>query len=175
MRSVIKHFVFIALFIASAMVVCSCSDVDDEFQVTVPSKSTITQQGGVITALNGNVTLSFPEGAVSSPVEFNINLCLDELEQNYMLRPIRIDPVMLFNMPVTVTLRYDETLALNPDELPEDICLMASLWRSEMEFYLHQPCATCDCSVDYEAKTISFCICNSGIITIEPIDINLRD
>ncbi len=170
MKSFIKQFILIALFIACAMVICSCSDLDDEYVVINASNNIITPQGGVLHALNGNVIISFPEGAVYGRVSFDVNTCFDEQEQGYKVRPIRIDPVMVFNTPVNVTLRYDEILAIAPDKIAQDLCLKASHWKSGIDFFLHKPCTSCDCLIDFEAKTISFWICGSGIITIEQND-----
>jgi hypothetical protein len=166
MKNSIIHFVFRALIFVSALLICACSELADEIPGGPLPNSLITPTGGVFTAYDGTVILTFPEGAISSPVEFTVNMCMDMQECNFMLRPIKIEPLMLFNQPVNVTLRYDGMLAISENEITENICLMASLWKSETDYENNAACSTCLCAIDYALKTISFCICNSGIITI---------
>lgn len=169
MKRKIPHLVCIALLVFSAMVVASCSDSDDEVQYheTNVFDNVITPEGGVLVALDGNVTLTFPEGAINDDVKFDVNTCFDDVENNYLLRPIRIDPIIQFNRTVLVELRYDNILAANSDDMSENISLIAEFFRSEMDFYFHSSCGCCDCTIDFEAKKVSFYICSSGIITIQ--------
>lgn len=166
MEKCIKQFVFWLLLFAAAMVTGACSEADDEKEGINPPEGVIEPHGGVLTLFDGNITLAFPENAVSSEVHFTVNLCMDDKDCNYLLQPFRIEPLMLFNKPVSVTLRYDGILALPDKEIQENICLMAKLWKSEADLLNNQPCTTCLCAVNYEQKTLTFCICNSGIITI---------
>lgn len=167
MKNCIKQLGFAALFIFSAMVFSSCDEwASDTGGVPLPDNF-ITQSGGVITAFEGNVTLTFPRNALSGVVGIHVDMCLDQKECNYLLRPIIIEPAMTFNQPVNVTLKYDGLLAVSPIEMPENSLLMATIWESEMDFFNNQSCGNCICCVDEVLKTITFCICSSGIITIE--------
>ena len=168
MKNCIKQLGLVVLLILSAMVFISCDEWEsDSGGITLPA-NLVTSSGGVIKAFDGNVTISIPEGALKVPEEFRINVCLDQYECDFLLRPVSIEPVMLFEKPVTVTLKYDGELAVSPIEIPENTLLMATIWETEMDFFNNQSCGNCLCCVDNVIHTITFCICNSGIMTIEP-------
>lgn len=166
MKNFIKHLGSILLLAISTMVICSCSELDDDSQGSGLPSNFITPSGGILTSSDGNVTITFPEGAINVAQEFHINTCLDQKECDFLLRPLRIDPVMLFEKPVTVTLRYDGELAVSPIEIPGNAVLTATVWRTEIDFFNNCPCLSCTCSVDDVIHTITFCTCTSGIITI---------
>lgn len=169
MKNLLKQSGFIVLFTISSMFIFSCSELDDDSQGSVLPSSFITPSGGILTAFDGNVTITFPEGAVSGTEEFHINTCLDQKECDFLLRPVSIDPVRVFDKPVTVTLKYDGELAVSPVEITGNTPVTATVWKSEVDYFNNCPCSTCFCSVDDVIHTITFCICSSGIITIGPV------
>ena len=77
MKNLLKQSGFIVLFTISSMFIFSCSELDDDSQGSVLPSSFITPSGGILTAFDGNVTITFPEGTVSGTEEFHINTCLD--------------------------------------------------------------------------------------------------
>ena len=166
MKNCIQHLGFTALLMVIVMVICSCSKLDDDPHDRIPPNSFIKWTGGVLTAFEGNLILTFPKDAVHGIIDFKVNMCLDQEECNYLIRPVFIEPVTDFHQPVSVMLKYDGILANSPLEIPENTMLVASVWESETDVLNNQSCGNCICTVDRVAHTITFCIGNSGIITI---------
>lgn len=156
-----------ALLILIAMLFCSCDEWAYDSDEGDYQDNMVTSSGGVVTAFNGSVTLTFPKEAINSDVQFTVKVCLQENACDFLLRPISIEPVILFNKPVNVTLKYDGDLATIPLEIYENSYVMATLWGSEEDYRNHQSCLSCVCDVDNAANTFTFCIGQTGIITIE--------
>ena len=70
-----------------------------------------------------------------------------------------------FAQPVQLILKYDGKLA-NGLEIGENLCIRASFWDTEQDFNNNVKANSCICEIDDESKTISFCICQSGIFTL---------
>lgn len=166
MKSVIKHFAVIVLFLFCTMAIPSCQNDDEEYDgLVVTASSTISDVGGVLQALDDNVVLVFPVGALSEPVTFSVNTCFNTLQCDFVLKPIIIEPVISFDQPVLVILRYDGSLATGT-AINGNMCLKACLFNSELDFYTNKMASSCICEIDNESKNIIFCICQSGIFTL---------
>jgi hypothetical protein len=162
----IKGAYFIALFCACALVISSCQSDEEEGIFVMPEiLDTVSGVGGVITAMEGDVVLAFPEGAVNEPITFTVNTCLDEEECNYVIKLIKIEPFVKFNAPVTLSLKYDGLL-YSGIEICAEACLKAYFWNTEQDFYNHTLANQCNCGIDYREHTINFCICQTGIFAV---------
>jgi hypothetical protein len=101
MKNGIKLFAVIVLFSFCTMAISSCQNDDAEYDgLVVTASSTIEDFGGVLHALDGDVILNFPIGAVNEPTTFCVNTCLDAEDCNFLLKPIIIEPVISFAQPV---------------------------------------------------------------------------
>ena len=161
----LKMISLIALFCVAALFLPSCQDEDDVIFYVPENTDTVSGIGGTIKALNGNVILSFPEGAVDEAITFTVNVCPDTEECEYAIKMIKIEPLVKFNAPVTLSLKYDGEL-FNNVQICEGMCLQAYFWNDEQDFYNHTLVSQCLCGVNYVDHTINFCICQSGIFAV---------
>ncbi len=166
MKNGIKHFAVIVLFPLCAIFMPSCqNDLDEINGQVLTFSNTIGESGGVLHALDGDVVLVFPVGALSEPVTFSVNTCFDAVECDFVLKPVIIEPVISFAQPVQLIIKYDGPLA-NGVEICENMCIMASFWDTDHNFHNNVKANSCICEIDYDAKIFSFCICQSGIFTL---------
>jgi hypothetical protein len=164
MKNCIKHFNVIVLFALGTILMSSCQNDVDEYAALLPiSSNTISAPGGILEALDGDVQLVVPSGAVSEPVEFTVQAFFVGAVTDFVLQPLLIEPVISFAQPVQVILKYDGSLA-NGTAVNGNMCIKACLFNSELDFYTNKMASSCMCEIDYRTKTISLNICQTGVV-----------
>lgn len=164
MKSVIKHCALIVLFSFCAILMWSCQNDVDEYADLLPiSSNMISDTGGILEALDGDVQLVVPAGAVYEPVELTVHAFFVGAVTDFVLQPLLIEPVISFAQPVQLILKYDGSLA-NGVAINGNMCLSACFFNSELDFYLNKMASSCNCEIDYVTKTIRFNICQTGVV-----------
>lgn len=133
---------------------------------------TVTESGGVFRALDDNVILTVPEGAVSQPVSFavkNCYFCPGGKEKDLLLKPILITPLEGFDKDVQLTLRCNGELSKGKS-LSKDMNVIACNWYTEnvsgdCEYELCR-----NCCIDVNGRMIKMCINRTGIIAVRVTD-----
>lgn len=168
MKKSMKQPVTFALFFFSALIISSCIDPshDDDGFLPLPVPTSIAKpEGGLVTAMSGNVTLFFPPGVVKEQINIVVNECDNPDYCNFLLKAISIEPVMLFNSPVMVRLKYDGDL-LNGGQSPEKCPLVICSWEREID-YMNRVKERCiPCCINTERKTIEFFIGQTGVFAV---------
>lgn len=169
MKTMLKHPDILMMMLLCIIIFASCdgpytgsAEPDFTDEIAKPTGSTVV-------ALGGNVTLELPEGAIEDPVIFQVNECLDNVECPYVLKLIRIDPLMTFNKPVSVTINYAGELA-NGTEINEGCTLSICYWDTEECFFNRVGEHSTSCCVDADNNVIRFCITQTGVYAIKMIN-----
>jgi hypothetical protein len=120
--------------------------------------------GGTITAMEGNVIISVPAGALTSPTRFMVRELISKSSRNYALKTIVIEPLVEFAMPAQLSLRYDGCLA-NGINVCEAKSINFSIWDNENAFMQLQTPKVCSCcEVNESSCAVCMCICQTGVI-----------
>lgn len=128
-------------------------------------------EGSTVTALDGEIIMEIPEGALDEPVRFSVNECLDNVPCEFVLKMIRIDPMVVFKEPVLVKLKYNgEHLNLG-NNLSEGCSLTVCYWDCELDFLNRDNQKSTCCCLDTEEGVISFCITQTGVYAIRKVDL----
>lgn len=166
-RRVVLKGIMLSLAVILAVVLYGCKD--DDYPAGGPSSSEevmIGIDGGVITAMDGDVVISIPQGALTESVRFVVHDRLNKSARMYALREIVIEPVVVFKEPVQLTLRYDGCLG-NGVDLCEASSVSFLIWNSEAEFIQqYTPLLCTGCNVNGELHTICNCIPRTGVIAV---------
>ena len=160
----------------------SCTEENDDQLIQQPNNQfeadgiTVTSAGGIITALGGEVTLNFPADAVAQPTRFSVAVLMErgrdensgnEISSNLAIHAILIEPSMVFNKPVQVSLKYGGCLC-NGVIINEEMHFSASIWKNEVSYLKNVvPCACTSCLMSADQGTICMCICQSGVIAVQ--------
>jgi hypothetical protein len=120
--------------------------------------------GGVVTAMEGNVVITVPAGALTESVRFVVHDLMNKSAVPYPLNIIVIDPFVEFKEPVQLTLNYDGCLGTGVD-----LCDAASvsflIWDNEADFInQHTPKVCTCCNVNGKLCTVSNRISRTGVI-----------
>jgi hypothetical protein len=173
-RSVRKPVMFAALLLFGAITFYSCDEDDLNMnpKLAVPSLDALPE-GNMLSYMNGNVNLDILPGAVSNPVRISVNECHGGSNCDFVLKTISIEPLMSFNVPVNVSLKYDGELA-NSEEAIAGCNLIIYSWEKQDYFYSNGTCKTCCCYLDENNRTINFRITQTGIfaVGIKPSDLS---
>lgn len=161
------------LFLIAALVIkCTKIDYPEINRMEVSEFLTVTESGGTFMALDGNVMLTIPEGAVPQPVSLTISKYSSYSEESLdhlLLFPIVIKPLIGFDKNVTLSLRYDRELSKG-QSVQGNMNLTAYNWYSE-EKIVDNLCENCEnCCVDINVKMIKVCINRTGIFAIKTND-----
>ena len=174
MKKVIRHWAPVAFLFLIATLLSKCTKIDypPNVRPEVPEFLSVTESGGTFMALDGNVILTVPEGAVPQPVSIKISKFSsysEELGDHLLLFPIVIKPLVGFDKNVQLSLRYDSELS-NGKTVNGSMNLMAYNWYSE-ENIEENVCENCEnCSVDMNGKMIKVCINRTGIFAVKTND-----
>ena len=150
MKRMIKIQVFQALVLSLALVFPSCqSDIVEGLTNTESGlEGIISPEGGTLSLLNGEVTLQFPAGAVDFTGRITVRTCDDPAECIFLLKTISIEPLVTFNKPVKLIVRYDGSLMNNPEICCPGICTRSLIWDSPRDFLGHSEGKCIECSID---------------------------
>jgi len=167
-QSTIFAFVIFGAIIFSTSCQEPINDVPFIDPMTVASPG-----GGIVSLMNGNVTLEFPQGAVTTDVSISIYECEENGCNDFLIKAIEISPKMAFHKPVMLKLRFDCNLAsanLDPDKMnPYGCC-----WNSERVYLKEGLPEMLTCEVDKVNKTISFCISKTGVFAVKCANLQPR-
>jgi len=120
--------------------------------------------GGVFTAMEGNVEITVPEGALTVPTTFVVHDLMNRSSGNPALKPIFIEPLVEFAKPVQLALKYDGCL-----ENGINVCaaksILFSIWDDEAAFIgMLKPEVCSQCDVNVDSHMICMSICRTGLI-----------
>ena len=167
--------------IASFMVLANygCEDLLSEPEVDLPEEClfgdinsesfTVFPGGSVIQSLDGIVTLEFPKGAVTIPTKFTLSSSSldpnDVYGYNLMNTTISLQPELAsksreFEIPVKITMNYDESRFMRSLKSPEDNLTIYNLNDIYYAYSIGDCCVDCDC------KTVDGCIDQCGIFVV---------
>jgi hypothetical protein len=167
MKKFIKHAFTIAfaLVMICALFISACEKTKDLEPSSYSLPEMITEQGGVFTAMDGNVILTVPAGAVTQPVRFSVLEYTDMVDNNYILKSIIINPSVSFKAPVTLELKYDGELSKG-QIISESMSLKVLNWGKEEDLLTSslEKCMTCCLNLD--GKTLKVCTCQTGIFAV---------
>lgn len=166
MKKKMRLSAVIPVLFISLLAISSCETYMEDIPGTLPvSGNRVSQTGGIIRALNNNVVLMFPEGAVIEPVMFSVNEVWDEFDRNYVMQMVSIEPTIAFANPVMLTLKYDSDPAIHKT-IPAGLNLVVHYWDT-YESYLNQDLVKqLPCSLDTDAGTITAWITQSGVYAV---------
>ena len=166
MKKLAKQSTIFALVIFGAIIFStSCQDEFSE-ETFIDPMTVAKPGGGIVSLMNGNVTLEFPQGAVNTDVSISVYECEENGCNDFLIKAIEISPKMAFQKPVMLKLRFDCNLAngnINTDSMSPYGCC----WNSE-RVYMHEGLPEMlTCEVDKVNKTISFCISKTGVFAVK--------
>lgn len=166
MKWLIRHSIVCALLFLGAILYYSCDKYEDDIDqpLRLPSRNALPE-GNMLSYLNGNVILDILPGAVSNPVRVYVNECHSGSNCDFVLKTISIEPLMSFNVPVNVSLRYDGELA-NSEGSFDGCNLIIYSWENQECFYNGGSCKTCCCYIDEVNRTINFRITQTGVLAV---------
>lgn len=169
MKKTIKHHLLWALAFAGALAFTSCQEENDSNDLFIPDEETfnMTVTGGVLTFFDGDVILSFPEGAILDPQRFTVNVCSGTGECPYLLSPVKIEPFTVFNKPVELTVSLNGCLCNGNSIIDGATCLKVLNWNNQQDFIDQiqgEPCIFGSVMIDEASGTITLNITQTGVI-----------
>ena len=155
-----------ALLLLGAIIYYSCEkdEANSDLHVQVPSLNALPE-GSMLSYLNGNVNLDILPGAVTNPVRLYVNECHSGSNCDFVLKTISIEPLMSFNVPIIVSLKYDGELANSEDPF-DGYSLIIYSWENQECFYNGGSCETCCCFLEENNRTINFRITQTGVFAV---------
>jgi len=167
------------LKLCTTLILCALASLftgcQDEIDPVMPGlydtqvvSSQARPEGSIISALNDNVVIEFPPGAVEAPVDVDIKECGVGGDCDFLLNMITIAPMMRFEVPVTVSLKYEGDLVCN-EKSAEECDIVVCHWENERSYlnrfnYRNDVMVECiKCTIDPIAKTVSFMTMETGL------------
>jgi len=166
-RDVLKGILLPLTVILAVALGCENNFVDPvETPVTQPVDQgvLIGQLGGVVTAMEGNVVITIPAGAITEPARFTVHELMTKSVRSHALKTIVIEPLVVFKIPAQIALKYDGCL-----ENGVNVCdakgIYFSIWDDAACFIQGgTPKACSSCNVNKGEHTVCMCICQTGVI-----------
>jgi hypothetical protein len=168
MKNLILHPLLGALFFSCAFAFTSCQqDAEDVMLPYIEPTNAISSQGGMVSAFDGNVVLSFPEGAIDYTVDFSVKICEVNGSCPYLLKTISIEPFfMTFKKPVELSIRYDGCLCNGNAAICPGICINVLNWNSPQDFIDQLTPKNCNCILNDMYNTIDLVIYQTGVFAV---------
>jgi len=170
-RDVLKGTVLL-LSVVLAVVLSGCEDKNVYPDLNPALQPTdqgvlIGEEGGEVTAISGNVVITIPSGALNAPTRFVVRDLMNKSAGIYSLKSIVIEPLVEFNKPVQLALKYDGCLETD-FKICEAKSIMFSIWDDEADFVLQREPRVCSsCVLNEDSGSVSMCICQTGIVLIQ--------
>ena len=171
----------IFIFCVFTLLFSACEDELDPLMPSISDAQIFSSQarpeGSTISALNNNVIIEFPYGAVQEPVTINVKECGLGGDCNFLLKMITIEPAMEFDMPVTVTMKYEGELVCNENSV-EECNIVVCHWAREYDYlnridYMNRLNVECiNCTINTREKTLSFMTMETGLFGISVNNFN---
>lgn len=103
-----------------------------------PKSFIVGPEGGLFTALNGNVQIEIAKGTLTIPERFTIKV-VEDYEGDFVIKGIEIKPrAIAFNIPARLRLRYDRQLSHGMDPVSAK-SLVIYHFRNEADFDNRRP------------------------------------
>lgn len=166
-RRVVLKKIMLSLVVILAVVLYGCGG-DQEYPGgdSYSEEVMIGIDGGVITAMDGDVVITIPAGAVTEPAIFNVHELFSNSGRFYALKSIVIEPLVVFKEPVQLTIKYDGCLGTGAD-LCEAGSVSFLVWDSEADYSENSTPLFCTCcNVNRELHTVCNCIPRTGVIAV---------
>jgi hypothetical protein len=120
--------------------------------------------GGVVTAMEGNVEITIPAGAITDQARFIVHEVMNKSVRNQALKTIVIEPFVVFQVPVQIALMYDGCLG-NGVNVCDAKSVYFSIWDDEACYIQGKTPKVCSsCTVNKGEHTVCMCICQTGVI-----------
>ena len=162
-RDVLKG-IMLPLTVILAVLLLGCENDEYPGTPTDIQGVMIGEEGGVFTALEGNVEITVPAGALRQPTIFVVHDLLNKSGENSALKPIVIEPIMEFAKPVQLALKYDGCLE-NGINVCDVKSILFSIWDDEAAYINKQTPKVCsNCTVNVDSHTVCMCICQTGVV-----------
>lgn len=159
-----------ALPVLFLLAIAGCTKEDPVTAWYQEDPQMIGPDGGTVTGFKGQVVLTIPEGALSNTVRFEFAHIprgggWSGTFQNEFLKPFRIDPYVVFEKPVHVTLKCNGCLSKG-NEISEGTDVYINVWGNQ-EAYCSQSgsCISCFCCSDASSQCIETCVSSTGIVS----------
>ena len=129
----------------------------------------IGAEGGTVTGLNGEVTLTVPEGALSEPVMIQIQHMprggvQPGLAEASFTKPLTIEPYVEFMKPVRLTVKCSGCLN-NGEKISEGTELVLYVWKSQNDYRYQTGSCVSSCCSDASSQCMNSCISTTGVVT----------
>jgi hypothetical protein len=168
-RRVVLKGIMLSLVVILAVVLFGCEKDDrvlDPVLQPTDQEVLIGVEGGVIAAMDGDVVITIPAGALTESVRFVVHDLLNKSARMYALKEIVIEPVVVFKKPVQLTIKYDGCLG-NGVDLCDAASVSFLIWNSEADFIRQKTPLVCTCcNVNGELHTVCNCIAQTGVIAV---------
>lgn len=155
------------------LVFTACDPEEPEVSINRPIQESfmVGPEGATITAMNGNVRLVIPVGALSDQVNLRITEGPQDYDNEFVIKSIEIRPVTLsFRIPASLQLRYDQQLRIGKELCTTDL-LAVYHFQNEAAFdkrELSDMVWDNKCCVNQNDKCIETHVNGGGIFAIGP-------
>lgn len=156
-------------FLALLITVTGCSKEETDAVWSPDYPLLIGAAGGTVTGLNGDVTLTIPEGALSEPVMIEIahmprGGVQPGTNESSFTRPFTIEPYVEFMKPVQLTVKCSGCLN-NGNKMSEGMELSLYVWKSQSDYHCQSGSCISSCCLDKSSQCLKSCINTTGIVT----------
>ncbi len=152
------------------LAIAGCTNEDHDTSWYKEDPQMIGPDGGIITGFRGEVVLTIPEGALTNPVRIEITHIpkgggWPGTFENEFLLPFRIEPYVVFEKPVHVTLKCKGCLSKG-NEISAGTDVYVKVWGNQ-EAYCSQSgsCVSCFCCSNESSQCIETCISSTGVVS----------
>jgi hypothetical protein len=155
--------------VALLMITTGCSKEESEAAWYGEGPLMIGAEGGTVTGLNGDVTLTIPEGALSEPVMIQIQhmprggVQPGTAEASFT-RPFIIEPYVEFMRPVRLTVKCSGCL-YNGKKISEGTELILYVWKDQNEYRYQTGSCVSSCCSNASTQCMRSCISTTGVVT----------
>ena len=136
-----KNMLVIRILAAAfTVLLISCDDpLDVKGPIEHIEKFPIGPEGGTISALSGNITLTIPNGALNEQVLLTFKEGPIDFENEFVIKSIEVSPsTTFFKIPASISLKYNGQLSCGLDPCNSK-CLVLYHFRNEMAFDKRNP------------------------------------
>ncbi len=157
-----------SLTMPAVLLVFAFTSCEDKFGPGfIPDDPTplIGPEGGIVNGFDGEVVMVIPAGALKEKVKFSMHEVLYKSAMNEaeFLKTFVIEPSVVFNVPVTLNVRWDGCLS-NGCTPCDGMEVYFCTWCNMSSYCQNMEGCRFTCCVDVPNGTISACIGGTGVI-----------